>query len=572
MRQRRRTLPFLIGLGIWLVMTVLVTVSPAPSGLLGSAYAQDNSRAIGEVRVESNQAGELAVSWDAPAETPKDYRVAWARVDDEFPTWRNPDINAYPTTPAYTISGLDEGVGYNLWLRARYNDGAGDWSGPHEVVVAAAATATVTSIPTEAPTATHTATAVPTEVTPATATATETPTATLAPTDIPTEMAPATSTATPTPIPAATVGSRGIAAVRVESNQAGKLAVTWDAPAETPNDYRIAWARVGDDFPTWRNPDINAYPTSPAYTISGLDEGVRYNVWLRARYNDSPGDWSGPHEVLVAATAPTDVPTEAPTVTSTPTATATEVPTDTPTATTTPTDAPPATPTATATATPAPTDVPTEVAPATSTPTPAATVDSRAIAALRILSSQPGVLEVSWDAPSETPRDYRLAWARAGESIPSYRGNEGNAYPTSSSYTISGLEEGERYSVWVRARYNSGGSGDWAGPFEALVATATSTPTATPQVAFQQGSTATPTSTSEQDDAWFCSPGPWGGCDTATPAPLLQLLPTSTPTATPQVAFQQGSTATPTSTSEQDDAWFCSPGPWGGCDTATPAP
>ena len=57
MRQRKRTLPFLIGLGIWLVMSVLLTVSPASSGLLGSAYAQTDSRAIGAVRVESNQPG-----------------------------------------------------------------------------------------------------------------------------------------------------------------------------------------------------------------------------------------------------------------------------------------------------------------------------------------------------------------------------------------------------------------------------------------------------------------------------------------------------------------------------------
>ena len=202
MRQRKRRTTALIGLGIWLVMTVLLTVSPAPSGLLGSAYAQTDSRAIGAVRVESNQAGELAVSWDAPAETPNDYRIAWARVDDDFPTWRNPDVNAYPTSPAYTITGLDEGVRYNLWLRARYDDGAGDWSGPHEAVVAAASTATVTSTRTEAPTATHTATAVPTEVTPATATATatevptETPTVTAAPTDVPTATSTATDTAT----------------------------------------------------------------------------------------------------------------------------------------------------------------------------------------------------------------------------------------------------------------------------------------------------------------------------------------------------------------------------------------
>ena len=409
MRQRKRRTTALIGLGIWLVMTVLLTVSPAPSGLLGSAYAQTDSRAIGAVRVESNQPGELAVSWDAPAETPNDYRIAWARVDDDFPTWRNPDVNAYPTSPAYTITGLDEGVRYNLWLRARYDDGAGDWSGPHEAVVAAASTATVTSTPTEAPTATHTATAVPTEVTPATATATatevptETPTVTAAPTDVPTATSTATDTATltpppaatATPTPAATVDSRGIAAVRVESSQAGVLEVSWDAPTATPREYRIMWARVDESFPSYRDNDGNAYPREPTYTITGLDEGVRYKVKVRARYSDNPGDWSAQAEAIVAAAAPTATPiptTATATATATPPATATPTPTEAPTATPTPTDT------------------------ATAIPTAAATADSRGIAAVRVESSQAGVLEVSWDAPTATPREYRIigrAWTRA---------------------------------------------------------------------------------------------------------------------------------------------------------------
>ena len=192
------------------------------------------------MRVESNQPGELEVSWDAPAETPNDYRVAWARVDDEFPTWRNPDINAYPTTASYTISGLDEGVGYNLWLRARY--GAGDWTGPHEAVVATAPTST--------------------------------------------------ATATPVPTATAVTNSRTIAALRVAGGQPGALQVSWDPPTESPRDYRVMWARVGESFPSYRDNDGNAYPTSSSHTITGLDQGVRYKVKVRARYSDNPGDWS----------------------------------------------------------------------------------------------------------------------------------------------------------------------------------------------------------------------------------------------------------------------------------------
>ena len=98
----------------------------------------------------------------------------------------------------------------------------------------------------------------------------------------------------------------------------------------------------------------------------------------------------------------------------------------------------------------------------------AATGNSREIASVRLVSNQPGVLEVSWDAPSETPKDYRVSWARVGESFLTWTDLSGNAFPTSASYTITGLDEGQRYKVKLRARYN-GSSGDWTDKFEADV-------------------------------------------------------------------------------------------------------
>ena len=58
-----------------------------------------------------------------------------------------------------------------------------------------------------------------------------------------------------------------------------------DAPTKTPRDYRVNWARVGERFPTWTDLSGNAFPTSSSYTITGLDEGVRYKVKVRARFN-----------------------------------------------------------------------------------------------------------------------------------------------------------------------------------------------------------------------------------------------------------------------------------------------
>ena len=86
MRQQKIA-PIVIGLGVWLGVVALLTISTGSSAIPGSAYAQADTRAINAVRVESNRPGELSVSWDPPTETPSDYRVIWARVGEKFLSW-----------------------------------------------------------------------------------------------------------------------------------------------------------------------------------------------------------------------------------------------------------------------------------------------------------------------------------------------------------------------------------------------------------------------------------------------------------------------------------------------------
>ena len=138
---------------------------------------------------------------------------------------------------------------------------------------------------------------------------TTTPTASATATSIPADTAISTSTSTATSLPVDTatstptqVDSKAVGAVRLESNQPGVLVVSWDAPTDTPTDYRVNWARVGEDFPTWTDSSGNAFPTTSSYTITGLDQGVRYKVKVRARYDGPPGGWSGIVEVVVAFT------------------------------------------------------------------------------------------------------------------------------------------------------------------------------------------------------------------------------------------------------------------------------
>ncbi len=96
--------------------------------------------------------------------------------------------------------------------------------------------------------------------------------------------------------------------------------------------------------------------------------------------------------------------------------------------------------------------------------------DPRDVAGFTLSSTESGTIEITWDAPGETPRDYRVAWAKAGENFLPRSDLAGNAFPTSPGHTVTDLDEGEEYQVKVRARYDSGGSGDWSDAYTVTVA------------------------------------------------------------------------------------------------------
>ena len=130
-----------------------------------------------------------------------------------------------------------------------------------------------------------------------------------------------------------------------------------------------------------------------------------------------------------------------------------------------------------------------------------------AITGLTLGSDSPGTLTVSWDTPSPAPTDYRIDWAKSGESYQSYKVDEGHVYPEGSvtTVTITDLEAGAEYKVRMRARYNQGehANSPWSGPWaEARLAVAaeptptpepTSEPTATPE----DGAIGSPTATGD---------------------------------------------------------------------------
>ena len=277
----------------------------------------------------------------------------------------------------------------------------------------------------------------------------------------------ATNTTIPptnTDIPPTPTDRRAIAAVRLSSANPGELSVEWDSPDEPVHDYRVRWAKVGDEFRTWTVLEYNAFPTAASYTISGLQGGARYKVTVRARYDGSAGPWTGEFEATVMdeessqqldqIVPPTNT-TIPPTNTLIPPTNTLVPPTNTaipPTNTLVP---------------PTNTSVPptNTVAPPTNTSVPPTDIPAPELGLRElefvVLSGDPnGGFDVSWPVPSEYPVDYRINWAVETESYPTWTDLSGNAFPTVNAYTITGLAVDVCYKVRVRARYG-GSAGDW---------------------------------------------------------------------------------------------------------------
>ena len=64
------------------------------------------------------------------------------------------------------------------------------------------------------------------------------------------------------------------------------------------------------------------------------------------------------------------------------------------------------------------TPVPPTNTPVPPTNTPVPPENSREIASISLVSNQPGVLDVSWDVPSETAHDYRISWGEGWRKFP----------------------------------------------------------------------------------------------------------------------------------------------------------
>ena len=252
------------------LMAIILLAATATSGLyMGTVQAQSSRGAITGLTLTSDAPGTLTVSWEAASPTPTDYRVDWAKSDEDYQSWKVDEGHLYPaeTATAATITDLDHDTEYKIRMRARYYRGEHEgksWGGPW-----AADTITVAGEPAEAPTPE------PAEEEPE-----------------PAEEEPAPEDTTP---PAGTIDT-----ITATDDEAGQLMLIWTAPAAPnadPTDYHVNWAKSTEEYPADTAEAGNAHPTTTTHTLAGLEYDTDYNVRVRARYSNgdhAASPWNGP--------------------------------------------------------------------------------------------------------------------------------------------------------------------------------------------------------------------------------------------------------------------------------------
>ena len=404
-----------------------------------------DSRDISRITLSSVTSGIIHATWEIPNEAPANYRISWAKAGESYLTWTDLTGNAFPTDPSHTITGLRDGEAYKVKVRASYAGTSGDWSDDVTITV----TETVSNTP---------ATGLP--VIGGTVQVGQTLTVDTSGIADMNGMVNATLSyqwvssdgATDTDIAEATTSRY----VLTDGDQGRviKVQVTFT------DDAGHAESRTSDTTLT----------VAPASTVPGIPTGLNVlqgnsgtlNVSWQIPISDGGSAITGYTIQWKAASGNWTVPADVSEATATGTThTITGL-----------TDGTPYTVRIIATnhvgdGEPTPES--------TATPMTSQQLGPRDIGRVTLSSTTPGAIDASWVAPTETPAAYRVSWANVGGSYKTWTDLSGNAFPTATSQTITGLEEGEAYKVKVRATY-AGTSGDWSGD---VISTVTETVTNT---------------------------------------------------------------------------------------------
>ena len=108
------------------VLLIAVSMIFIGSALTGPAHAQGEHGEIPSITLDSNQPGQLVITWETPDPAPTDYRIRWARADLNFLSWNGTNeaerANEEPDGAATTrtLNNLTPGENYKVQMRARY--------------------------------------------------------------------------------------------------------------------------------------------------------------------------------------------------------------------------------------------------------------------------------------------------------------------------------------------------------------------------------------------------------------------------------------------------------------------
>ena len=133
-------------------IAIMLLAAAVTSGLYIATVQAESHGAITGLTLSSDAPGTLTVSWEATSPTPTDYRVDWAKSDEDYQSWKVDDGHVYlaDTATTVTIADLEHDTEYKIRMRARYyrdeHEGK-SWGGPW-----ATETITVTGEPAETPT------------------------------------------------------------------------------------------------------------------------------------------------------------------------------------------------------------------------------------------------------------------------------------------------------------------------------------------------------------------------------------------------------------------------------------
>ena len=117
------------------LMAVILLAAAATSGLYITTVQAQSHGAITGLTLSSDTPGALTVSWDPASPTPTDYRVDWAKSDEDYQSWKVDEGHLYleDTATIATITDLDHDTEYKIRMRARYYRGEHEgksWGGP----------------------------------------------------------------------------------------------------------------------------------------------------------------------------------------------------------------------------------------------------------------------------------------------------------------------------------------------------------------------------------------------------------------------------------------------------------